>query len=124
MHNPQVSSGQRAADRFLRATHTAAALLLPMVIIQRNSALLCASREQVRGNGHQIPPLSDRHGPAEKTSALFHGPFAGKLPDSGRGNPSRCGNMRGAKEFPGVTPMVGGNDSPKSALRSDVCYLD
>ena len=84
--------------------------------------LCCASREQVRGNGHQIPPLSDRH--AEKTSALFHGPFAGKLPDSNHGNPSRCGNMRGAKEFPGVTPMVGGNDSPKSALRSDVCYLD
>ena len=58
----------------------------------------------MRGNGHQIPPLSDRH--AEKTSALFHGPFGGKLPDSSHGNPSRCGNMRGAKEFPGVTPMV------------------
>ena len=88
----------------------------------KETLLCCASREQVRGNGHQIPPLSDRH--AEKTSALFHGPFAGKLPDSSHGNPSRCGNMRGAKEFPGVTPMVGGNDSPKSALRSDVCYLD
>ena len=101
MHNPQVSSGQRAADRFLRATHNATLWTVETIIQEKCSAVNC---EQVRGNGHQIPPLSDRH--AEKTSALFHGPFAGKLPDSSRGNPSRCGNMRGAKEFPGVTPMV------------------
>ena len=52
VHNPQVSSGQRAADRFLRATHTAAALLLPMATIQRNNALLST----VSAGAGQRPP--------------------------------------------------------------------
>jgi hypothetical protein len=54
----------------------------------------------VRGNGHQIPPLTDAR--PEKIAALFHGPFPGLGgPETSNG---RCGSMRGAKDM-GETPM-------------------
>ena len=65
----------------------------------------------VRGNGHQIPPLSFAAKQERSVAAaMFNGPVAG-LGNDGHGDSlDRCGSMRGANDM-GATPMCKGTTS-------------
>lgn len=65
----------------------------------------------VRGDGHQVPPLSFMAKQERSTAAAaFNGPVAGLGNDGAGGSLDRCGNMRGASDM-GTTPMCKGTTS-------------